>query len=361
MRGRRPLRSPPARWGRPSSSAFTARPVGAPASFDVRRPPGGNAATDVGAWGPGARSTPAAGGPGARNVVAFFSQLRSNVGVRPLTFAALATYAFAGCTVTHYSYDNPTPVAQGSAVPPGPTAVPPPTATGGQAGACGPNDCGPRPGAPNHLCADGVTTAGPTGRCLARSDGLGCAWELIECPAGPPPRPPAAAGQVCGTRGAAPCAEGLYCRFSESAACGEADRPGACEAKPTRCPREDSPVCGCDGKTYASACSAHAQGVSVKQRQACGGTAGPPPPSGQVCGTRGAQPCTGGTFCAWPESAHCGATDRPGVCMTRPSVCTRELKPVCGCDGKTYPNACAAHTATISIDHAGPCSPGAGR
>lgn len=46
---------------------------------------------------------------------------------------------------------------------------------------CEPGACGPPLGLANHLCADGVTVAGPTGRCLLR-DGGACGWEVISCP-----------------------------------------------------------------------------------------------------------------------------------------------------------------------------------
>jgi hypothetical protein len=46
---------------------------------------------------------------------------------------------------------------------------------------CAESDCGPAPGMPNTLCEDGVTMAGPTGRCLATPEG-GCGWEITECP-----------------------------------------------------------------------------------------------------------------------------------------------------------------------------------
>lgn len=41
--------------------------------------------------------------------------------------------------------------------------------------------CGPRPGAPNYICPDGKTVAGPTNRCLLRPDGT-CGWEMKFCP-----------------------------------------------------------------------------------------------------------------------------------------------------------------------------------
>ncbi|MFN7700693.1 MAG: Kazal-type serine protease inhibitor domain-containing protein [Deltaproteobacteria bacterium] len=73
------------------------------------------------------------------------------------------------------------------------------------------------------------------------------------------------------------------------------------------------------------------------------------------CGGRGSPPCAPGTFCDFPPSSMCGRADGPGVCAPVPDVCTREFRPVCGCDGVTYANPCLAARASVSVESDGPC------
>ena len=51
------------------------------------------------------------------------------------------------------------------------------------------------------------------------------------------------------------------------------------------------------------------------------------------------------SYCDYPDTMACGATDGSGVCQPRPTTCTKECTMVCGCDGKVYCNACEAHMA----------------
>jgi hypothetical protein len=77
--------------------------------------------------------------------------------------------------------------------------------------------------------------------------------------------------------------------------------------------------------------------------------------SGAGCGSRGLPPCAADQFCDFPAGSDCGATDRGGVCKARPDLCTADVDPVCGCDGISYSNACAAASTGISVDRKGSC------
>jgi hypothetical protein len=75
-------------------------------------------------------------------------------------------------------------------------------------------------------------------------------------------------GGLCSTRSASrDCAAGLYCAYKPD--CGKADAGGVCSRKPTICAMIYKPACGCDAKTYGSACAAAAAGISVVREGPC--------------------------------------------------------------------------------------------
>ncbi|HTO80126.1 MAG TPA: Kazal-type serine protease inhibitor domain-containing protein [Methylocystis sp.] len=74
-----------------------------------------------------------------------------------------------------------------------------------------------------------------------------------------------------------------------------------------------------------------------------------------LCGGFIGLECGPKEWCKYPPHSACGAGDVFGKCEPRPEFCPEIFMPVCGCDGKTYPNACQAAAAGHDIAHAGKC------
>ncbi len=92
---------------------------------------------------------------------------------------------------------------------------------------------------------------------------------------------------------------------------------------------------------------------------------------GDICARNGSGACSWSSGSCAPQkpchsSAECGASaycNSPsssclgsGVCAPKPNGCGLDFSPVCGCDGKTYGNACAAAMAGMVVATVGECA-----
>jgi hypothetical protein len=167
---------------------------------------------------------------------------------------------------------------------------------------------------------------------------VACAVALVGC--GNDTTPSGGTGGTRGSAGASgvggnggmageSCSEG--CTETEYCAGETCDGPGSCEERPTLCTREFNPVCACDGNTYSNPCGAAAAGARVDFEGEC------PCSTNDNC--LDGQYCDHGTACAGDS----------GTCMNRPTMCTNEFDPVCGCDGMDYGNACEANAEGVQV------------
>lgn len=198
--------------------------------------------------------------------------------------------------------------------------------------------------------------------------------------------------QLCdakpGCKANADCGANEYCHLDSG--CLDGTVEGECKATPSYCPKGGTSVCGCDGKTYFNACSAHVAGTNVADPNNkcpadihCGGIAGIPCPKGYKCWITASYPdasgsCVAEDFCntvedckgltpmvkcwgGWQCVAHkcqykCGHTNP--VCYVggcNSELCTPVKDAVSPCVAKPF-YSCLKHTQCGNFTADGECS-----
>ncbi len=174
-------------------------------------------------------------------------------------------------------------------------------------------------------------------------DGDGCAEQCVCAP-----------GMVTEGDGCA-CDPGFGC--ANGALSVDTDGNGC----PDTCTGACANACECydSGATAGASCAPLKPGAG--KFWACeGGTCveqcGPLPVELETCpaaSCMASSDCLVGDYCVKAP----GTCGEAGTCAPRPEGCLPIEDPVCGCDGTTYGNACAAAEAGVAIEKAGPCEP----
>ena len=133
--------------------------------------------------------------------------------------------------------------------------------------------------------------------------------------------------------------------------------PLGCSDDDPKCAESRSSCAGPAGRAEAGGAGGSGGAAGNGGTAGGGGSADDAGP-GETCGGFAGLQCSAPetTYCDYPETAACGASDGTGTCMPRPANCVAGGPGVCGCDGKLYTNACEAHRAGTDDHPKGSCS-----
>lgn len=139
------------------------------------------------------------------------------------------------------------------------------------------------------------------------------------------------------------CDDGDLCTAND--VCAEKDGQGVCVAGPPQ-------TCPAPGPCETAACNAKTGKCETSPIPGCGG-------GGDKCSIGLGAPtidCGATGFCKLPDGQCSGF----GVCTEKPGACMMVFKPVCGCNGKDYGNACSANVDGENWANEGKCGAGGG-
>jgi len=113
--------------------------------------------------------------------------------------------------------------------------------------------------------------------------------------------------------------------------------PKCCTKEKGNCPNGHVPDCECEGD--------------------CNPGSGPPNRDGRCL--YGADECDSDEYCALDESqCMLRIAEIYGKCKKLTQMCNMNIDPVCGCDDKTYDNACVANSSGVNVAYSGKCTKG---